>query len=263
MQPIQHRPSATNAPWLFRHIIHATIYHVVILLCAGFPRTFIRSVRQAFFMLGHILLLLFSTMNILCKYGANIFKAVRSIRHKYAFTVYHDWRNSIFALLIAHHKKANTLYNFAVIRKPRSSLSINLIIGNHVDDSISGCISIHKATELYQFFFIDVEKLPTLFFIPYNHIPNTKRPSNKCVWSLFFQPLPGCHRRIAGGRLSFICTLVILMMNQKAVLYLLCIGFCPMLMMHLFDLENSILVYHFTFSPFPAPPAYAIPVPAP
>lgn len=27
MQPIQHRPSATNAPWLFRHIIHATIYH--------------------------------------------------------------------------------------------------------------------------------------------------------------------------------------------------------------------------------------------
>ena len=120
-----------------------------------------------------------------------------------------------------------------------------------------------KATELYQFFFIDVEKLPTLFFIPYNHIANTKRPSNKCVWSLFFQPLPGCHRRIAGGRLSFICTLVILMMNQKAVLYLLCIGFCPMLMMHLFDLENSILVYHFTFSPFPAPPAYAIPVPAP
>ena len=80
---------------------------------------------------------------ILCKYGANIFKAVRSIRHKYAFTVYHDWRNSIFALLIAHHKKANSLDNFAVIRKPRSSLSINLIIGNHVGDSVSGCINIH------------------------------------------------------------------------------------------------------------------------
>ena len=82
---------------------------------------------------------------ILCKYGANIFKAVRSIRHKYAFTVYHDWRNSIFALLIAHHKKANSLDNFAVIRKPRSSLSINLIIGNHVGDSVSGCINIHTA----------------------------------------------------------------------------------------------------------------------
>lgn len=79
MQPIQHRPSATNAPWLFRHVVHAAIYHVVILLCAGFPRTFIRSVRQAFLMFGHILLLLFSTMNILCKDGANIFKAVRSI----------------------------------------------------------------------------------------------------------------------------------------------------------------------------------------
>ena len=38
-----------------------------------------------------------------------------------------------------------------------------------------------------------------------------------------------------------ICTLVILMMNQKAVLYLLCIGFCPMLIMYLFDLENSIV----------------------
>ena len=48
MQPIQHRPSATNAPWLFRHVVHAAIYHVVILLCAGFPRTLIRSVRQAF-----------------------------------------------------------------------------------------------------------------------------------------------------------------------------------------------------------------------
>ena len=90
MQPIQHRPSATNAPWLFRHVVHAAIYHVVILLCAGFSRTFIRSVRQAFLMFGHILLLLFSTMNILCKDGANIFKAVRSIRHKYTFAVYHD-----------------------------------------------------------------------------------------------------------------------------------------------------------------------------
>ena len=65
MQPIQHRPSATNAPWLLRYIVHAAIYHVVILLCAGFSRTFIRSVRQAFLMFGHILLLLFSTMNIL------------------------------------------------------------------------------------------------------------------------------------------------------------------------------------------------------
>ena len=65
MQPIQHRPSTTNAPWLFRHVVHAAIYNVVILLCAGFSRTFIRSVRQAFLMFGHILLLLFSTMNIL------------------------------------------------------------------------------------------------------------------------------------------------------------------------------------------------------
>ena len=198
---------------------------------------------------GHILLLLFSMMDIFCKNRTNIFKAVRSIRHKYAFAIYHDWRYGIFALLVTHHKKTNSLDNFAVIRKPRSSLSINLIIGNHVDDSVSGCISIHKATELYQFLFIDVEKLTSLFFIPYDHITNTKGTANKCVWPLFFQPLPGCHRRIAGGRLSFICTLVILMMNQKAVLYLLCIGFCPMLMMCLFDLENSILVYHFTFSP--------------
>lgn len=74
---------------------------------------------------------------------------------------------------------------------------------------------IHKATEFYQFLFIDVEKLTSLFFIPYDHIANTKGAANKCVWPLFFQPLPGCHRRIAGGRLSFICTLVILMMNQS------------------------------------------------
>ena len=91
MQPIQHRPSATNAPWLIRHIIHATIYHVVILLCAGFPRTFIRSICQAFLMFGHILLLFFSTMNIFRKNRTNIFKAVRCIRHKYTFAVYHDW----------------------------------------------------------------------------------------------------------------------------------------------------------------------------
>ena len=51
--------------------------------------------------------------------------------------------------------------------------------------------------------------------------------------------------------------------ESKTVPYLLCIGFCPMLMMHLRDLENSILVYHFTFSPIPTPPAYAIPTPAP
>ena len=48
MQPIQHRPSATNAPWLFRHVVYAAIYHVVILLCTGLPRTFICSVRQAY-----------------------------------------------------------------------------------------------------------------------------------------------------------------------------------------------------------------------
>ena len=40
MQPIQHRPPATNAPGLFRHIIDAAIYHIVILLCAGFFGTF-------------------------------------------------------------------------------------------------------------------------------------------------------------------------------------------------------------------------------
>ena len=40
MQPIQHRPPATNTPGLFRHIIDAAIDHIVILLCAGFFGTF-------------------------------------------------------------------------------------------------------------------------------------------------------------------------------------------------------------------------------
>lgn len=36
MQPIKHRPPAANAPGLFRYIVDAAIYHIVVLLCAGF-----------------------------------------------------------------------------------------------------------------------------------------------------------------------------------------------------------------------------------
>ena len=215
-------------------------------------------------MFCHILLFPFSAANIFCNSGPNIFKAIRCLCHKYTFTVYHDWRNSISALLIPHHKEADTLYNFTIIREPCSCFSINLVIGNHEGNNISGGVYIRKTAKLDQLVFIDIEEFSLFFFIPYHNITDSERTADKCIWPLFFQTPPNCNWCFTRSYLPLISTLVILMMNQKTILYLLCIRFCPLLMMNLLDLENSDLFIH--LPPFllsdSVHPVYTTPVPA-
>ena len=61
MQPIQHRPSATNAPWLIRHIIHATmlekmadIFHVPLTYLQPDQSLFIERAAEAYGKKGKI-----------------------------------------------------------------------------------------------------------------------------------------------------------------------------------------------------------------
>ena len=117
MQAIQNRYPAADHSGLLRHIVHAAVYHVVVLLCARLPCSFCCAILQKFFMVKQ--LPDFS--------DGRIIKTTESRCHKFPIRLYYNAWQQVRFLITHHHHKALLVYGFLIRYRPRSFLPLNLI----------------------------------------------------------------------------------------------------------------------------------------
>ena len=119
MQPIKHRPPATNTPGLFRHIIDAAIDHIVILLCAGFFGTFCGAILQKLLMMQQFRLLF--SKKLFDFFHNRTVKSVNRLRHQNSAVVENNVRFLLFCLFTDKLYKSLLLHILVLItRLPKS-----------------------------------------------------------------------------------------------------------------------------------------------
>ena len=117
MQAIQNRHPTADHSGLLRHIVHAAVYHVVVLLCARLPCSFCRTIFQKLFMVKQ--LPDFS--------DSRIVKSTGSRCYEFSIRLYYNARQQVRFLVIHHQNKALLVYGFLIRYRPRSFLPLNLI----------------------------------------------------------------------------------------------------------------------------------------